>query len=56
MKEKERLKNTFFLRNEQEGDQNGRFQKEQTKNENEKKEKKNGETEKKGRHLEKRQQ
>ena len=46
MKEKERLKNTFFLRIEQESDSNGRFQKEGTKIENEKK-KKNGETENK---------
>ena len=47
MKEKERLKNTiFFLRFEQERYQNGRFQKEGTKIENEKK-KKNGETENK---------
>ena len=47
MKEKERLRNTniFFLRIEQESNQNGRFQKEETKIENEKK-KENGETEK----------
>ena len=40
MKEKERLKNTFFcVRIEQESDQNERFQKEETKIENEKKKK-----------------